>query len=69
MVEDAFGRQITVAHARRLQLGEIASTEEYALLSVLLGMGPEALFTKEQILPKNRRYSLRFGRKYGIIYL
>ncbi|OUQ83837.1 TniQ family protein [Flavonifractor sp. An10] len=49
MIEDVFGRQITVAHARRLRLGEIAYTEEYALLSVLLGMGPEALFTKEQV--------------------
>ena len=49
MVTEVFGPKITAAHARRLRLGEIAYTEEYALLSVLLGMGPEALFTKEQV--------------------
>ena len=49
VVADVFGSQITVAHARRLRLGEIAYTEEYALLSVLLGMGPETLFTREQV--------------------
>ena len=49
MVAEVFGPQITVAHARRLRLGEIASTEEYALLSVLLGLGPENLFTKEPV--------------------
>ena len=49
MVTEVFGPKITAAHARRLRLGEIASTEEYALLSVLLGMGPETLFTREQV--------------------
>lgn len=49
VVTEIFGSHITMAHARRLRLGEIACTEEYALLSVLLGMGADVLFTQNQI--------------------
>lgn len=49
LIAEVFGPWLTTAHARRLRLGEIAYTEEYALLSILLGMGPEILFAKEQI--------------------
>ena len=49
VVTEVFGSHMTTAHARRLRLGEIACTEEYALLSVLLGMGADVLFTQDQI--------------------
>ena len=49
VIAEVFGPQITVAHARRLRLGEIAYTEEYALLSILLDMETDALFRREQI--------------------
>ena len=49
MVAEVFGPQITVAHARRLRFGEIAYTEEYALLSILLGIEADVLFRQEQI--------------------
>ncbi len=49
VIAEVFGPQITVAHARRLRLGEIAYTEEYALLSILLDMETDALFKREQI--------------------
>ena len=46
---EIFGSHITTAHARRLRLGEIACTEEYALLSVLLGVGSDVLFCQDQL--------------------
>ena len=49
VVAEVFGRNITTAHARRLRLGEIACTEEYALLSVLLGLEANVLFSQDQL--------------------
>ena len=49
VVTEVFGSHITTAHARRLRLGEIACTEEYALLSVLLGLEANVLFSQDQI--------------------
>lgn len=48
-VKEVFGERITAAHARRLRKMEIATPEEYALLSILLHMKPEALFEDEPI--------------------
>ena len=49
VVTEMFGRNMTTAHVRRLRLGEIACTEEYALLSALLGLEADVLFTQDQI--------------------
>ena len=49
LVEHYFGDHITKAHALRLRHYMIYSAEEYALLTVMLGQGPEVLFSQEQI--------------------
>lgn len=49
VITEVFGRNMTTAHARRLRLGGIACTEEYALLSILLGVGADVLFCQDQI--------------------
>ena len=48
-MKEVFGERITAAHARRRRKMEIATPEEYALLSILLHMKPEALFEDEPI--------------------
>ncbi len=48
IVDDVFGPKLTTAHMRRLRLGEISHTEEYALLSVLLQMPSDALFSAKK---------------------
>ena len=50
LVKHYFGDHITKAHALRLRHYMIYSAEEYALLTVMLGQGPEVLFSQEQIL-------------------
>lgn len=50
LVKHYFGTHITKAHALRLRHYLIYSAEEYALLTVMLGQGPEVLFSQEQIL-------------------
>ena len=45
IVVRCFGKHITKAHARRLRRYEIYSTEEYALLAVLLDIPPLAFFS------------------------
>ena len=49
LVEHYFGTHITKAHALRLRHYLIYSAEEYALLTVMLGQGPEVLFSQEQV--------------------
>lgn len=49
LVEHYFGDHITKAHALRLRHYLIYSAEEYALLTVMLGQGPELLFSQEQV--------------------
>lgn len=49
LVEHYFGDHITKAHALRLRHYLIYSAEEYALLTVMLGQGPEVLFSQEQV--------------------
>ena len=49
LVKHYFGDHITKAHALRLRHYMIYSAEEYALLTVMLGQGPEVLFSQEQI--------------------
>ena len=49
IVVRCFGKHITKAHARRLRRYEIYSTEEYALLAVLLGLPPSTFFDGESI--------------------
>ena len=49
LVKHYFGDHITKAHALRLRHYLIYSAEEYALLTVMLGQGPEVLFSQEQI--------------------
>ena len=67
IVTRCFGKHITKAHARRLRQYEIYSTEEYALLSVLLGLEPSAFFSGETIPLELRERMLeleRQGRTY-----
>lgn len=45
IVVRCFGKHITKAHARRLRRYEIYSTEEYAILAVLLDIPPLAFFS------------------------
>ncbi len=52
IVVRCFGRHITKAHARRLRQHEIYSTEEYALLAVLLDIPPPAFFSGEALTLK-----------------
>ena len=52
IVVRCFGRHITKAHARRLRQYEIYSTEEYALLAVLLDIPPPAFFSGEALTLK-----------------
>ena len=47
LVEHYFGDHITKAHALRLRHYLIYSAEEYALLTTMLGQGPELLFSQE----------------------
>ena len=49
LVKHYFGDHITKAHALRLRHYLIYSAEEYALLTVMLGQGPEVLFSQEQV--------------------
>lgn len=49
LVEHYFGDHITKAHALRLRHYLIYSAEEYALLTTMLGQGPELLFSQEQV--------------------
>ena len=49
LVKHYFGDHITKAHALRLRHYMIYSAEEYALLTVMLGQGPEVLFSQEQV--------------------
>ena len=49
-VQQVFGLRLTTAHLRRLRKLEIAHTEEYALLCVLLGLDAESLFS-DQVIP------------------
>ena len=49
LVEHYFGTHITKAHALRLRHYLIYSAEEYALLTVMLGQGPEVLFSPKQV--------------------
>ncbi len=49
VVAEAFGQRITSAHIRRLRNMEISTPEEYALLSILLKLGPDALFGGQEI--------------------
>lgn len=49
LVEHYFGDHITKAHALRLRHYLIYSAEEYALLTTMLGQGPELLFSQESV--------------------
>ena len=49
LVEHYFGDHITKAHALRLRHYLIYSAEEYALLTTMLGQGPEVLFSPEPV--------------------
>ena len=49
VVSEVFGQRITSAHIRRLRQISISTPEEYALLSILLGLGPDALFEGQEI--------------------
>ena len=49
LVKHYFGDHITKAHALRLRHYLIYSAEEYALLTVMLGQGPEVLFSPKQV--------------------
>lgn len=49
-VQEVFGLHLTTAHLRRLRKLEIAHTEEYALLCILLGLDAESLFS-DKIIP------------------
>ena len=49
LVKHYFGDHITKAHALRLRHYMIYSAEEYALLTVMLGQGPEVLFSPKQV--------------------
>ena len=49
LVKHYFGDHITKAHALRLRHYLIYSAEEYALLTTMLGQGPELLFSQESV--------------------
>lgn len=49
VVSEVFGQRITSAHIRRLRQISISTPEEYALLSILLGLEPDALFEGQEI--------------------
>ena len=49
-VQEVFELHLTTAHLRRLRRLEIAHTEEYALLCILLGLDAESLFS-DKIIP------------------
>ena len=50
IVQQVFGLRLTTAHLRRLRKLEIAHTEEYALLCILLGLDAESLFS-DKVIP------------------
>lgn len=62
MVEEIFGKSITAAHVRRLRKFEIAYTEEYILLCVMLNLDINKLFVDEKIPLKIETEMLRLSK-------